>query len=202
MTGKVSRKQLRWYQGRVVLASLVAFVAIGAALLAGVFGAGDDVVIPDEVTWSRDIAPIITSECLDCHGESPSAPFQLLSYEDAAERADIIARVTSSRRMPPWLPGDGHGTFEGERILTDREVQLFTAWWKNGALHGTASLDRLVSDLEPEWDPGDPDLTLTLPSYDLPAEGRDVYRNLVIEIPVEEAPVSYTHLTLPTIYSV
>jgi len=195
MTGKVSRKQLSWYQGRVLLASLVAFVAIGAALLAGVFGVGDDVVIPDEVTWSLDIAPIIASECLDCHGESPSAPFQLLSYEDAAERADLIARVTSLRRMPPWLPGDGHGTFEGERILTDREVQLFTAWWENGALHGTPSLDGLVSGIEPEWDPGDPDLTLTLPSYDLPAEGRDVYRNLVVEIPVEEARwVEYVEL--------
>jgi hypothetical protein len=39
---------------------------------------------------------------------------------------------------------------------------------------------------ESGWDPGEPDLVVTLPTNRLPAEGHDVYRNLVVSIPVEE----------------
>jgi hypothetical protein len=185
MTGKASRKQQNWYRTRVALVPLGAFVLVVLVWLSNSVGGEDQEPIPDVVTWSSDIAPIIVGECLDCHGENPSAPFQLLSYEDAAERADQIARMTSLRRMPPWLPGDDHGKFEGERILTDRQVELFTKWWESGAPPGTLSQEPLVVDDESGWEPGVPDLTLTLPTYSLPAEGRDVYRNLVVGIPVE-----------------
>ena len=187
MTGKASRKQQDWYRTRVSLVSLGTFVLVVLVWSSRSVEGEDQEAIPDLVTWSSDIAPIIVGECLDCHGENPSAPFQLLSYEDAAERADQIARMTSLRRMPPWLPGDDHGTFEGERILTDRQIDLFTKWWENGAPAGTGTLSQetLAPDDEAGWEPGVPDLTLTLPVYNLPAEGRDVYRNLVVDIPVE-----------------
>ena len=110
-------------------ATTVALAAIGLIALLSLSGVvlvgsgpsdADALPIPDEVTWATDIGPIIARECLDCHGEDPYAPFTLLTYADAAERADRIARATSTRRMPPWLPRGEHGTFAGERILSDR----------------------------------------------------------------------------------
>ena len=183
MTGKASRKQQDWYRTRVSLVSLGTFVLVVLVWSSRSVEGEDQEAIPDLVTWSSDIAPIIVGECLDCHGENPSAPFQLLSYEDAAERADQIARMTSLRRMPPWLPGDDHGTFEGERILTDRQIELFTKWWENGAPAGTGTLSQetLAPDDEAGWEPGVPDLTLTLPVYNLPAEGRDVEASRWVE---------------------
>ena len=181
--------------------SSVFAVLITLVLLGGVFvshRASRDAAIlpvPDQVTWAADIAPLIERECLDCHGEDPLAPFTLLSYENAAERAERIVRATSARRMPPWLPGGEHGTFAGERILTDREIELFRAWVEDGAVAGSPTPETLVADEEEVWQPGEPDLVVTLPTYPLAARGHDVYRNLVVEIPVQETRwVEYVEL--------
>jgi len=37
------------------------------------------------------------------------APFSLLTYQDAAKRAGLIATVTKKRYMPPWKPEPGYG---------------------------------------------------------------------------------------------
>jgi hypothetical protein len=183
---------------RLVSAGAVFAVLVGmGGGVAGIrAGAGEEPTpIPDEVTWATEIAPVIARACLDCHGEDPLAPFALLTYDDAAARADRIARVTSTRRMPPWLPRGDHGTFAGERSLTDREVELFRAWVEGGALAGTEEPEALVAEDGNVWRPGEPDLVVTLPTYQLPAEGYDVYRNLVVDIPVEETRwVEYVEL--------
>lgn len=177
-------------------AAFVVLIGMGGGLAGLRAGAGDEPApIPDNVTWATEIGPIIERACLDCHGEDPLAPFTLLTYEEAAERADRIARVTAARRMPPWLPRGEHGTFAGERMLTDREVELFRAWVDGGALAGSEAPEALVGDVEGVWQPGEPDLIVTLPTYELAAEGYDVYRNLVVEIPVEETRwVEYVEL--------
>lgn len=177
-------------------AAFVVLIGMGGGLAGLRAGAGDEPApIPHNVTWATEIGPIIERACLDCHGEDPLAPFTLLTYEEAAERADRIARVTAARRMPPWLPRGEHGTFAGERMLTDREVELFRAWVDGGALAGSEAPEALVGDVEGVWQPGEPDLIVTLPTYELAAEGYDVYRNLVVEIPVEETRwVEYVEL--------
>ena len=111
-TTQPSRRRRVW-AGAV----FVALVGIGGGL-AGLRGGVDarPAPIPANVTWATEVGPIIERACLDCHGEDPLAPFSLLTYEDASERADRIARVTAARRMPPWLPRGEHGTFAGERI--------------------------------------------------------------------------------------
>ena len=190
-TTQPSRRRRVW-AGAV----FVALVGIGGGL-AGLRGGVDarPAPIPANVTWATEVGPIIERACLDCHGEDPLAPFSLLTYEDASERADRIARVTAARRMPPWLPRGEHGTFAGERMLTDREVELFRVWVDGGALAGTEAPEALVGDAEGVWQPGEPDLIVTLPTYELAAEGYDVYRNLVVEIPVEETRwVEYVEL--------
>ena len=53
----------------------------------------------------RDIAPLIFKHCAGCHRPGEAAPFPLLSYEDVRKRSKLIAEVTSSRFMPPWLAG-------------------------------------------------------------------------------------------------
>ncbi|HAT37868.1 MAG TPA: hypothetical protein DCS75_05200, partial [Gemmatimonadetes bacterium] len=73
MTGKASRKQQNWYRTRVALVPLGAFVLVVLVCLSNSVGGEDQEPIPDVVTWSSDIAPIIVGECLDCHGENPSA---------------------------------------------------------------------------------------------------------------------------------
>src|ERR1700736_2601184 len=57
-----------------------------------------------QVTFSRDIAPILFRSCAPCHRPGEAAPFSLLSFADAKTHAHQIAAVTERRIMPPWLP--------------------------------------------------------------------------------------------------
>ena len=87
-------------------------------------------------TFNRDIAPIVFAQCVSCHHPGGSAPFSLTTFSDVKKRAKLIARLTSKRLMPPWLPEPGHGEFLGERRLSDSEISLLEQWAKNGAPEG------------------------------------------------------------------
>jgi hypothetical protein len=57
-----------------------------------------------QVTFNRDIAPILYRSCALCHRPGEAAPFSLLTYADAKSHARQIAAVTKSRFMPPGCP--------------------------------------------------------------------------------------------------
>src|SRR5262245_42165081 len=88
------------------------------------------------VTFSKDIAPVVFERCAACHRPDGSAPFSLLTYQDARSRAAQLATVTQARTMPPWLPEPGRGAFVGPRRLSDREIELFRVWEGQGAPEG------------------------------------------------------------------
>ena len=67
--------------------------------------------VPSRITFSETIAPIVYANCVTCHRPGEAAPFALISYEDVAKRATLIARVTESRYMPPWHAEHGYGEF-------------------------------------------------------------------------------------------
>src|SRR5438876_8637166 len=75
-------------------------------------------------TFNKDIAPILYANCASCHRPGEVAPFSLLTYQDAAKRAGVIATVTKKRYMPPWKPEPGFGSFDHARRLTDEQIAL------------------------------------------------------------------------------
>ena len=142
-----------------------------------------------EVTYTKDIAAILWKHCADCHRPGAVAPFSLLTYKDAAKRAEFLHEVTANREMPPWKPEPGHGEFHGARRLTDQELDLLAAWAKGGAKEGDQR------DLPPAptfpkediWRLGTPDVVLTLPQpFSVPASGPDIYRCFVIPTQIVE----------------
>ena len=139
---------------------------------------------PAEVTFSRDVAPIVLARCAGCHRPGGAAPFSLVTYADASSRARQIAAVTKSRYMPPWRPEPGYGEFAGERRLTDDEISTIERWVSSGAREGDRSSLPAAPTWSAGWQAGQPDLVLTLPEYTVPASGEtDLYRNFVVEVP-------------------
>jgi Flp pilus assembly protein TadD len=137
------------------------------------------------LTFNRDIAPIIFQNCAVCHHPGGSAPFSLLSYEDVRKHGRQIVSVTKSRYMPPWLPAPGYGEFSGERRLSERQIATIGRWVNEGASEGAPSVSLSVPRFNEGWQLGKPDLVVKLPRpYTLRAEGRDVFRNFVFQIPV------------------
>lgn len=92
-------------------------------------------------TYNKDIAPILNSQCALCHRPGEVAPFSLLTYQDAAKRAGLIAAVTQKRFMPPWKPEPGpqpsYAKFQHERRLTGEQIAMIAAWAKAGAPEGS-----------------------------------------------------------------
>src|ERR1700739_3409942 len=89
-------------------------------------------------TFSHDIASIVHAKCAPCHHPGENAPFSLLTYDDVKKRAALIATVTRSGYMPPWLPEHGYGDFLGERRLTPQQIAIIGEWVKEGAPEGPA----------------------------------------------------------------
>jgi hypothetical protein len=130
-------------------------------------------------TFARDIAPLVYANCTTCHRDGEAAPFELISYKDVKRHAKQIAEVTASHFMPPWKAIGG--AFVGSRHLTDAQVALFKAWNEAGAPEGDATRTPAPPTFPSGWALGTPDLIVKMPeAYEIPADGRDIYRAFVI----------------------
>lgn len=78
-------------------------------------------VVPAAPTFSNDIGPILYDNCMTCHRPGQSAPFSLITYQDARKHGRQIVDVISSRFMPPWLPEPGFTEFIGQRSLSEEQ---------------------------------------------------------------------------------
>ena len=128
------------------------------------------------VTFTRDVAPILYRHCTVCHHEGEVAPFPLVTYADAAQRAKLIAQVTASRHMPPWLPAPGYGHFQGERRLTFAEIAILRRWAAEGAPEGDRNWLPPAPHYPTGWQLGKPDLIARMPKpYKVAAHAADQY---------------------------
>ena len=140
-----------------------------------------------QVTFNKDIAPIVFQHCAPCHHPGGVGPFPLLNYQDVHKHASQIGMVTERRYMPPWPPEPGHGDFEDNRRLSDEQIRMIAAWVKQGEAegdtHGLPQAPKFTSD----WQMGTPDLIVRMPQpFRMPASGSDVFRNFVISTGLKE----------------
>src|ERR1051325_4424912 len=111
-------------------------------------------------TFNKDIAPILYENCATCHRPGEVAPFSLLTYQDAAKRASLMATVTQKRYMPPWKPEPGYGSFDHERRLTDEQIARIQEWAVAGAPEGDPADKPAVPAFPTGWQAGEPDQVL------------------------------------------
>ncbi|HUG93790.1 MAG TPA: redoxin domain-containing protein [Planctomycetaceae bacterium] len=134
-----------------------------------------------DVTWCREIAPIVFAHCVACHRPGEVGPFPLTRYEEASRRARQIALVASERIMPPWQPQAGFGHFRGERRLSEQQIALLAEWAEAGAAYGDPSELPPLPEFAPGWRLGTPDLVLELPAgFEVPPDGNDIYQYFVL----------------------
>jgi len=139
-----------------------------------------------QITFNRDIAPILFRTCAQCHRPGEAGPFSLLTYADAKSHARQIAAVTKSRFMPPWLPEERPLKFADDIRLTVDEIARIQAWVEQGAAEGNSvDLPSAPKFIE-GWQLGKPDVIVkaTKP-YALPPSGSDNYWNFVFRAPVD-----------------
>ena len=141
----------------------------------------------DAVTYTKDVAPILFAHCVVCHRPDAIGPFSLMAYDDARQRADLIAAVTAQRAMPPWKPVPGYGRFQGERRLADAEIEVLGRWASTGAVEGERADLPATPVFADDWQLGEPDLVVTIdPVYTVPAGTTNIYRNFAVPVPLTE----------------
>jgi hypothetical protein len=151
---------------------------VGLLGLLALFWAGN---VPPP-TFSQDVAPILYRHCAACHHPDAVAPFSLLTYRDAARRAQLIAIVTHRKYMPPWLPSEPH--FEHERKLTAIETDTLARWAAAGAPRGEPAQAPPIPRFASGWPLGKPDLEAQMrTTFQVPADGPDLYQCFVILSP-------------------
>src|SRR2546421_6557024 len=89
---------------------------------------------PVEVTFTKDVAPILQRACQNCHRPGAIAPMPLLTYQDARPWARSIKEKVLRREMPPWHidRNVGIAKFKGDPSLSDAEIATIAKWVDHG----------------------------------------------------------------------
>jgi len=135
-----------------------------------------------QVTFSKDVAPIMNRACVRCHRPDEIAPMSLLNYAEARPWARAIKERVSKREMPPWFLDKNIGIqrYKEDPSLTDEEIATIVKWVDSGAPQGNpadAPPQPKAEDVN-TWKIGKPDLVVQYPTFQMPAAGPDLYGTL------------------------
>ena len=122
--------------------------------------------LPSEVTFAKDIAPILQRSCQNCHRADGVAPMSLVTYEEVRPWARSIKQRTGigprAGVMPPWYVEKNIGIqhYKDDPSLSELEVAKIAKWADSGAPLGNPA------DMPPPrsfqsqdtWNIGTPDL--------------------------------------------
>src|ERR1041385_1474669 len=78
---------------------------------------------PSSVTFTRDVLPILQSNCQVCHRPGEVAPMSFLTYESTRPWAKAIKAAVLSRKMPPWFADPSYGDFRNANRLRPEDIQ-------------------------------------------------------------------------------
>ncbi len=135
-----------------------AVVSVKAAPPAGAPG--------DDVTFTKDIAPILQRSCQNCHRPDGVAPMSLVTYEDVRPwTRSIKQRISIGPHrgvMPPWYVEKNVGIqkYKNDPSLSDVEIAKIAKWADSGAPQGNPAdmpPARKFESLD-SWTIGQPDL--------------------------------------------
>ena len=182
--------KMQWIQVRKVVRPSP-LVLLGALALTATTGT---VTFAEEVTFTKDIAPILQRSCQICHRPGGIAPMALIRYEDVRPWARAIKLKTSlspsnPERMPPWFIEENVGIqhFKNDPSLSREEIATIAMWADGGAPRGDPD------DLPPPrqfehgtaWTIGEPDLIISSPVRAVEALAPDYQGDLEAVTPVE-----------------
>jgi hypothetical protein len=159
----------------------VLFVSLG---LVAISAAG-------QVTFNKDVAPILQERCQSCHRPDTFAPMSLMTYEEARPWAKSIRQKVLAREMPPWYIDKNVGVrhFKNDVSLSDHQIATIVKWVDDGAPKGDPAdmpAPRKFDNTD-QWRMGQPDLIVQLPKDQIvPAKGSDRWIDVLADSGLKE----------------
>ena len=137
--------------------------------------------ISTQVTYHKDVEPIVQSRCQECHRPGEIAPFSMLSYTELRPWAKAIKSDVLTRKMPPWFADPQYGHFANDRSLTKQEMETLVAWVDGGAKEGDAKDAPAPRQFVDGWNIEKPDVILQMAEpFKIPATGDVPYQYVIM----------------------
>ncbi len=132
-----------------------------------------------EITYSKDVAPIMNKNCVPCHRPNDMAPMPLMNYDQVLPFARMIRESVLKRKMPPWHADASVGEFMNDARLSSAEIAAIDAWVKGGMKRGDAKDAPPAPVLEQGWHIK-PDVVFTIPEFPVPKTALDDYEYIYV----------------------
>ena len=161
--------------------ALALLVPAALALTAPVALSAQATSSESEVTFTKDIVPILQRSCQKCHRPGGVAPMALVEYDTVRAYARKIRRRTSIRdrmgTMPPWYVEKDVGIqhFKDDPSLSDAEIAAIAMWVRNGTPEGDPAdmPTPLVFKEAVGWTLGEPDLVVSTQEFLVKSDAPD-----------------------------
>src|SRR5688572_17417770 len=160
------------------IAALVSLAWAFAGFVGGSYETAAQSAQPvSDITFTRNIAPVLQRSCQRCHRPDGGAPMPLITYEQVRPWARSIKTRTGlgphAGVMPPWFVEKNIGIqgFKQDPSLSDAEIAMIAKWVDGGAPRGNAAdmPKALDFDNADKWQLGEPDLIVRSPEVMVPA---------------------------------
>lgn len=115
-----------------------------------------------EITYSRDVAPILYKKCTACHHPDDIAPMSLMDYQSARPWAKGIREAVLLKRMPPWFADSAFGHFSNDSSLSEAERRTLSEWVEQGAKEGNPKDMPTAPSYVDGWHIGKPDVVFDI----------------------------------------
>ena len=171
---------------RLLLSAVIGFAAIAMADREAAAQTPAKVAPQGQVTFDKDVMPIVQRSCQNCHRPGSIAPFSLMTYEDARPWAKAIKDAVVKHDMPPFYIDRNVGVqhFKNDIGLKDNEIQTIAKWVDEGAPKGNEA-DKppaVAFDDNSRWRTGKPDMVIAMPEdIILPARSPDTWKDIVVD---------------------
>lgn len=142
--------------------------------------------LAQEITFHKDIEPILQRSCQTCHRPGGVAPMSLVTYDQVAPFAGLIEYKTGLRdragAMPPWYAEKDIGIqkFKNDPSLSEAEIAAISTWARSGTPKGDPAdaPAPLAFDDATKWKMGEPDLIVNLEDFFMEAGRPDWWGEL------------------------
>jgi mono/diheme cytochrome c family protein len=131
---------------------------------------------PGKVTFTKDIAPIMYKNCIECHRTGEIAPMSLITYAEVRPWAKSIRERVVERSMPPWSADPKYGHWANDPRLSEQEIATIVNWVNASAPKGDDKDLPPVPKFAEGWTIGKPDAVVEMQEeYTVPADGTVPY---------------------------
>ncbi|HLJ46844.1 MAG TPA: hypothetical protein VKU01_12590 [Bryobacteraceae bacterium] len=136
-----------------------------------------------EVTYYKDVLPVVQKNCQGCHRPGEGTPMTFMSYDQTRPWAKAMKAAVLTKKMPPWFADEHYGKFANDRSMSQSDIDTLVAWADSGSKAGNPKDAPQPMSWVEGWRIGKPDMVISMQTpFEVPASGTIDYQYIVIPL--------------------